>query len=560
MWSRLCPEVRKDYAYLEEIGHVPTLVVPVQRERDKRYRFEDQLFSRLPYDLQEKLGGFAGDYYCADADVRSYAVSVGKMDVPPTRLYKHTESWARAKEYIYSVYDDLFSRETRLTETEELMPSYNLDTSAGIPMQQAGLKKKKDVLRSMYGREYMGFIGESYVPLWRVSGKREWLHQDDIDKDKVRTFIVPPFKLLHQQKRYFQSQNTAMKMHHWSAYGFNPYQGGVDRIANILNENPIKVMYDVRGWDRLVPNMRTCYKFRTAFHKGRAKLAAEMVGQMTCTVVMVLADGTILIRRNGNCSGSGSTTNDNIICHSFILAYVLLEMFGEERVVDQVRAFLFGDDDVLSIPDTGLTDEEIEKYFRTGFGHFGLELDPFLVSRDLGDMEFLGFKFLNKGDFWYPKYKIERLLAAFCYEYDSKIPLEASISKAYALVVMAYPTGGEVYNLMRRAYKLYCRELADSENPIVQSFVSLGLPTDQMLENFYTGKESSGCLADLFSTAGLEVYNIFGHVERDLTGYKGREAPPKVGGQGNTNSRRDELANNSSGSHARQPGTPGGVA
>lgn len=541
VWSRLQPEARKKYSYLEEIGHVPTLVVPVQRERDPRFRFEDQLFSILPDDLQERLKGFAGEYYCADADVSSYDASVRKMDFGPVRKYKHTEAWTQAKNYIYDEYGPLFSKETRITEAEELFPVYNLDSSAGVPMQQVGLKKKKDVLTSWYGREYMSIIGEDYVPLWRVSGKREWLHATDIDNKKVRTFIVPPFKLLHQQKRFFHSQNMAMKQFHWSAYGFNPYQGGVDAMARKLLVHKIYVMYDVKGWDRLIPNMRTCYKLRANFHKGRAAAAARLIGQMTCTTVMVLADGTIVVRRNGNCSGSGCTTNDNIICHSFILAYILFKMFdGQEALVRSVVAFLFGDDDALSLPDIGLTDEEIKIQFVEGFKDFGLELDPFLVTRNLEEIEFLGFTFLKKDGFYYPKYKVERLLAAFCYEYDSKIPSAAAISKAYALMVMTYPSGGEVYSLMRRAYKLYCRHLRDDDDLVVQSFISMGLPSDLMIDNFYTGKETSN-VAELFSTEGLEVYNISSYVSGNIASHKRRTPHAKDGRQQDVNPSRESV-------------------
>ncbi len=510
VWSRVI-ESGAWYSYLEVLGRVPTLVIPLQKQRNARNRQDDVLFITLPHDLQEQLRQYAGEFYCGEADVKSYDVSVRKMDVAPVKKYKHTEIWRQAKSFVWGVYGPLFEYETRMVPPEELVPQYSLDTSSGVPMQQAGLKKKRDVLRSEYGRKYMTDFGMNYIPVWRVSGKREWLHKDDLDAHKVRTFIVPPFKFLHQQKTFFHSQNVAMKNFHWSAYGFNPYQGGTNEIAQRLLVNNVFVMYDVKGWDRKVPNMRTVYKLRTKFHKGNAQKAAKLVGDLTCRTVLVLCDGTLVCRKNGNNSGSGSTTNDNILCHTFILAYVLFKLYeGREQLVRRVVAFLFGDDDALSLPDTGKTNEEIETTFREGFLDFGLELDPFLVTRDLSQIEFLGFYFTKVGSTWLPRYKIDRLLAAFCYEIDKSVTHDKSISKAYALMVMAYPHGGEKYNLMRRAYKLYLRTLHDSEDSVVRSYVLAGVPSNEAISDFYTGRETGG-IARLFRTEGLEVYNISGH-------------------------------------------------
>lgn len=534
MWSRLEPDKRRSYDYLEVLGHIKEMVVPLPQQRDNRLRFEDQLFATLPDSLKDCLRSYAGEYYCADADIRTYNLSVLKMDKGPVRKYKHTEMWRKAKEFLYRVYDPLFSTNTRVCASEELVPLYNLDSSAGVPLQQAGLKKKKDALASGYARSYMGVFGQDYVPVWRVSGKREWLHASDIDAGKLRTFIIPPFKLLHQQKRFFHSQNMAMKMFHWSAYGFNPYQGGVNAMAEKLLVNPIFVVYDVKGWDRLVPVMKTCYKFRNTFHKGQAARAASLVGDMTCTTVLVLSDGSLVIRRNGNCSGSGCTTNDNIICHSFILAYILLTLFdGNEDLVHSVVAFLFGDDDALSLPDVGISDERIRSVFVSGFGDFGLELDPFVVTRSLSEAEFLGFTFLKRGTTWMPQFKSGRLLAAFCYEYDSKVVVSASLSKAYALMVMSYPAGGVVYAQMRAAYKRYCRDLKDDTDPVVLAYVGMGVPSDAMIDNFYSGRELN-CVADLFSLEGLEEYNIFSYV-RDFSGNTRREVDATDGRQQGAN-------------------------
>ena len=515
IWNRVVAAADGQYRHLKVIGRIPSLQIPLPAKRRIDVRFLDPLFARLP-DNYRALKKSAGPYYYAYGDIPSYDISIRKMDVPPKRWYKESPHWESALSYVYDTYETKFKHETRVVGTEELFESINGQTSPGVPLVCVGFKTKQAVLSSHYGCLYLNSVSRT-PPVWRVVDKHEWYHQDDLRNNKVRTFIIPPLKLLLDQKRYFLSQNNAMKNFHWSAYGFNPYSGGTHRLADRLMVNNVFIMYDVRGWDRLLNILTDVYEMRNSFHRDSDLDMALHIAKDTCESILLLADGTLVFKNTGNNSGSGCTTPDNILAHTFILAYTLLTLYdGDEMRVRGVVAALFGDDDVLSLPDDGIDFKELEETFRKCFLDFGLELDPFVVSRKLSDMEFLGFTFtLHKGT-WLPKFKIDKIVASFCYEYEKNTKVDAQLSKAYSLLVMAYPTQTSEYFKMREIYEKYLYYLRDSEDPVVKSYVQGGTPTEYDIMNFYTGREVS-VVSKLFKEEGLEQICLNDGYEQSTT-------------------------------------------
>lgn len=491
IWSKLDRSVNQQYSVLQTVGHVP-IYQPLPYSRKVDSRFEDGLFEKLPIDLKEKLAKYAGPYYHAVGDHNSYFKSVKKMDVAPKKEYLDNPMWDLADEYLWDVWFKRLKFYTRVLRSEELLGTLNLSTSPGVPLTSMGFHKKKDVVASPWGVEYL-FKDFPYEPLWRVVAKEEWYHQSDLLDGKIRTFIIPPFKFLNHQKVYYHTQNEALKEYHWSAYGFNPYYGGVDRLARRLigKGNRLFGMYDVKGWDRLLNFLRDIYALRYSCHSEEHAESALWVGKNTCRSKLLLADGYVVEKNDGNNSGSNNTTSDNILCHEKLLAYFLLRLVdGDVEQLQHVVSSLFGDDNVFSIPLSMASAETVKNLLIEVFAEFGYVLDPIVISTDLTDMEFLGFKFGFKFGHWLPFYKVERIMAGFCYEYEKRVPPHAQISKAFSLLVMLWPHGGEVYETACDVYSRYLSNFRSSKNPTVLAYIDLGVPTHEDCLSFYTGSES----------------------------------------------------------------------
>jgi len=430
-----------------------------------------------------------GEWYRVIGTVSSVDLSIRKMDKRPTRAYKHHPYWIEAKKRVWEKYFNLFIANSSPLTTEEIVATMDRTTSAGVPWAFYGFKKKGNVMDSEYGMHIVEFKSVGTPVVWKISPKTEWYPSSKLDENKVRTFIIPPFHFLWYQKKIYGRQNESMKMFGFSAYGFNPYQGGVDRMAVKLLVNKYFLYYDVVGWDRLLPVLRTVYKMRNQFvgDSPDVKWVTDNVIKSTLLTPM----GVLFMKWWGNNSGSGSTTNDNILGHEFIFAFTLFCIYdGDEEMVDRVVANLYGDDNMSSLPDVP---DNIEEVVRECYRCFGLELDPFYCSTSLEGCEFLGFKFTCHEGTWIPKYDTSKLMSSFCHDYE-KSNVSAVISKAYTICVMCagdFESGAFeiMQDILQHYFDAGFRKYKG--NTVFRSYMEAGVPTRAACLSFYKGFESS---------------------------------------------------------------------
>lgn len=505
MWDRLQP-AEGDFDHLTCVGFLPyTENLPFIRSTRKRH--PDPLFFKSDLAIKDILSSKAGPYYCVSGDVNSVDLSFRKMDVSVDRsLYRSYPFYEEALDLVDRMLKPCFSLYRELS-SEEVVLSLNLSAASGLPWGAVGLPKKRDFFRSDLASHWLfreDFCDQKF--LWKVVPKIEWYHKDDIDKGKVRTFIIPPVDLVYHGKRVFGTQNENLKSFWWSAYGFNPYEGGVHRLAISLMRNPLFVFYDVSGWDRKLPNLDDVYDIRNSYIPDDKQPFADFLADQAINSFIKHPNGKIYKKSWGNNSGSWNTTCDNIIAHMLILVHCLLVLFeGREEDVVSCFAALFGDDNVFSLPHVDPI--LIENTFKEVFSLYGLILDPFVVTNDLSDCEFLGFKFGKFRDQWIPVYNQERLLASFCYDYE-KMPLSANVSKSWTLTVMAAGGDRDVFECMRTMVQSYLDSLRDNDDPTVRAYVELGAPDYESCMSFYTGLE---CGSSRMVEGIKNHYNEFKH-------------------------------------------------
>jgi len=480
-----------EYENLVVVGRAVGYQMPLPHSRDNRDRQVDRVFDKLAVNLADPLRLQAGNYYKVVPTWSSVEKSIKKLDTKPCYVFREDPRWEFAQQFLFNMFHQAFFSAPFLG-WEDIYSSLNINTAAGQPWAKLGLKKKRDCLLSPYFMEFMSRdITKVPPPVWKVSGKVEWYDTTDLDADKVRTFIIPPFHLLLWQKKLFLSQNMSMKMVGWSAYGFNPYRGGTNVLAKRLLKYDLKVFYDAKGWDRVLPVMEEIYNFRSEYLRNKwAKFDAilEWVVENTIKSYLLHPNGTVFFKSVGNNSGSGNTTNDNILGHVLILSYVLFCLYDDIELVQSVFAALFGDDNVCCLPPTS---KDVEFEFRTGFRKFGLELDPFCATTRLEECEFLGFMFKLHEGAWIPCYKWPRIVAAYCYCIEGQT-VQASLSKMWSLTVMSAGCGVDEFEELRYATEQILLNFIDSQDPVIKSMVDGGVPDYDSVISFFKGTECCG--------------------------------------------------------------------
>jgi hypothetical protein len=212
---------------------------------------------------------------------------------------------------------------------------------------------------------------------------------------------------------------------------------------------------------------------------------ARWVSDNIVSSVLLLPNGDVVLKQNGNNSGSPTTTGDNIIAHILILSTLLLYHFNTIDALDFTVARIFGDDNVLSLPDT----QGFEQSAHEVFSWFGLVLKPYKQSYDLHDMEFLGFKFFLTDMGWVPAYNPGRLVASYCYNIK-KGPMSSSISRMFILTIMLAPYP-EIFELCSEGFIDACYKLRYDKDPTVKSFCAMGVPSRAQCLSFMLGLEQS---------------------------------------------------------------------
>jgi len=179
-------------------------------------------------------------------------------------------------------------------------------------------------------------------------------------------------------------------------------------------------------------------------------------------------------------------------------------------MVDKVVAQLFGDDNIMSIPECGKTFEQIQRVFEDTYGMFGLKFEPFLITRDLEECEFLGFNFKKTDRGWIPRFKLGKLANAFVYQTSIKEDLLATVSRLWSLSIMLAGSGSDVYEKFARATEYVLVKHRDSEIPTVRVYANYGLPTYDEVLSFFLGDESSFEPRLFVETFGMKIHQSSG--------------------------------------------------
>jgi len=489
---------KNTYKYMEYIGTLPAS--PLSRFGSKSC--EPLLSVVWSYCAHLACFSFfqlnAGDFVVTLDTDRTLDVSIRKMDVGVVRDYlscSHYKDALKSTEFHYH-------RALCVTHMgdEETLLGLDLKKVGGAALTAAGYKTKEDFVKS--GQLLTAYDSRllRINPIWKACGKRELKKRAEyIGAFKQRTFIVEPFCLLYHHKRLFGNQNEAMKGEGWSAYGFNPYDGGVNNLAVQFNRFRRKTMWDGKGWDRVLPHVRDSFNIRA--DNLRSDPYMQWVIDNNVESFLYLPNGDVIFKTWGNNSGSGSTTVTNILCMHICISHALLRWsHGDSKVFELVYCKLFGDDVVMA-DNLPMSDTELETLIRSTFSLYGVVLDPYVSSNNLADMEFLGFAFAvdETDNLWFPRYNLPRLCSGLLYSAD-KMHIDAEVNKAYSLMLMSAGHGEDIYNSFRIVFE---QLLVSINTSLAQTFLEVGVPTWLDTMNWFKGLETRF----VFSSFSQNIFN-----------------------------------------------------
>lgn len=451
--------------------------------------------------IQELIQIAGNKYYMSVPTLSNVEHSIKVFeDRPPIGYWNDVDKKFKchALNYLNQQYGHLFN--DCLSNSEELAEVIDYTKSPGYPATQYGFNSKGQLIQDDDFNLFLHSNGHlKQIPIWSVCPKKEFKELADLKALKIRLFTIPPHPLLYEQLRFGKKVSERLKLYKWSAYGFNPYSGGANNLANLILSKRVRLFYDISGWDKFLALL--CDVFNIAVQNSTFDPIYQKNFKWmlinTMNYYFKTPKGELFLKNYGNPSGSGTTTRDNILAHIIIIAHALIECYYFKHGSFPLQSYLneqivriFGDDAILSL-DEDFEHILTEGYLAQHFHKYGLKL-KFLyggLDYDVEQMQFLGFNFTKKNNLYYPLYDMERLATSFVYQGNGSLSREAYVSRAFTLMVMSYPS--EYFNTFYKAFQSLIDHVAVTPvTPIEASYVSLRNIPATAISSLFTGVES----------------------------------------------------------------------
>jgi hypothetical protein len=460
-------------------------------------------FGVIPSNQEKILALEDSKYSIATPSSQNMDFSYQSLDFVGQWSFSKSNTFKLALDFLETDYITPF--DTFFTSDDEFIPDLDLSTSPVFPYTLMGFRTKRDLFQSPYWKEWREEFKKEIV-IYNTSGKVEIKETDLVKKNKIRLFAIPPAHLLMSQLRFGKGHSLSIKEYRWSAYGFNPYCGGANNMAQRLLSKPIRLFYDVSGWDKFLPVLPYIYALiRKKIPEAHIQ-EFNWMADNTCTQNLKTVWGEVYSRPYGNASGTGTTTRDNILAHVIILSDALIKAyyakFNSYPSVQQIRdqvVFLFGDDSIMAL-DADFDYVLKENFLSDHFSSYGMTL-KFMhggIDFPLKKMQFLGFNFISKGDKYLPLYDVQRLAASLIIKTGSD-ERSMYLSKLFAIYVMSWPTPH--HDLFKRYAREFVAQVFRVDIPKEDSTLISLINRDDVMESFFFGWENNDAEFPFFSAS-----------------------------------------------------------
>lgn len=302
--------------------------------------------------------------------------------------------------------------EANVVSMAEAINDLELSSSPGVPWNlEYGLKRNlledPDFVPSCEF-EWRELEKANFVSFFKNSTKEEVRLKQKIRENKIRTFtassvtftVAGSMMFLDMNEKFYRSY-----LKHSSAVGINPYNRGWEEVRTYLSVFERGFELDESEYDsslfqmifHFILNFRwMCLK--EEFKTEEIKVKMENYYRNLVFSVMVLADGSVVLKNTGNPSGSVNTIVDNTLALFMLLSYAWLVLVPDEwktwnAMKEHTRFVLTGDDNTWTVSEEAMPFFNADSVSHVFSGVGVTTTSPCYDPRPLRELRFLSRRF-----------------------------------------------------------------------------------------------------------------------------------------------------------------------
>jgi hypothetical protein len=360
---------------------------------------------------------------------------------------------------------------SRVLTYEEAKTHLDMKTSVGAPFNQVYTSKEELFRDSPDIDAWLeaDFLRMALDPMWTClfgnTLKEECRPEEKILLNKIRTFLTCGIDATVHGTRLFVDMNEKFYAAHLitaSAVGLSPYKGNWDRMIRKLKIFKNGYEMDESEYDSslLALLMWGCARFRwlmlSSEYQTRETLAQiKAYYRNLINSLVVSPDGTIVMKKGGNPSGSVNTITDNTI-----ILYVLKSFAWIQNTPPDLRTYecfeqhvakvLVGDDNTWTVSDEAHPYYNAVTVIDTWRKLRIITTTPSLLPRKAEELGFLSATTVYLDGVAVPLYDSEKLLTTLSFSAKEKFSPAFALERTAALLSVGWTD---------LQFRRFCREL-----------------------------------------------------------------------------------------------------
>jgi hypothetical protein len=362
---------------------------------------------------------------------------------------------------------------SRILTYEEAKSRFDMSTSSGAPFNVMYPKKSELFEKYPDIDQWLQSDWETLAkdPNWTClctnSLKEELRLEEKIAKNSIRTFTAMAIDATTHGTRLFADMNEKMYASHLrssSAVGMSPLKGGWDRLYRKLNVYPNGYAIDESEYDSSLRAymMWGCADMRWKMLRQEDQTPANFQRIKTyyrnlVNTVIITPTGVLIMKKDGNPSGSTNTITDNTFILYALLAYAWIRTstkaglkLDQADFDNETRLALNGDDNTWTVSDYAHEffngSSVIEEWKTIGITSTTDSLEP----RKAIDLDFLSARTVILKGMAVPCYERAKLMTSLLYAPAEHLTPATTLERLTGLLCIGW---------VDVKFRTFCREL-----------------------------------------------------------------------------------------------------
>lgn len=443
------------------------------------------------------------------------------FDKIPPDIPEHLQKLIQASSD--EIYQFLHERGVRAKYTEYKNVEWNMNATNGY-----GYKHYKYKRVALFDPEFIAESErfwrvahkENARPLWKISGKKEYLPNEKLDTKNCRTFEIPPTILLqymHRCQQYFTKQLYALV--NWPVMvGMTMSFGGFNHMMKRMEQDFVKFMGDVSKWDKDFhwKIRKYCLEIERmsideSYTHQEAQEFAERLAYCYLNKIgtFCLAPwGEVVFIPDKMKSGDNVTTRDNCIGHLIVFLSYLKYYRPGFTIYHLGKDFtfcLYSDDHIGSSSErlAFLTKFTLRSSFYRALGFTLKEADD-RVQKSIEGLTFLGATAVKYEDGFGPQFSLSRIWSSIVKKGERGLSAVHYFDKLRSLLLLSTFNGRKAYEEIkelvekqrkrlhsRPAHKTQANLVEELSNWHLDAISPYFIPTYDYSVAWWLGRESA---------------------------------------------------------------------